>query len=114
MCVSPLRMRIALQLEYDGRHFCGWQSQAGGCGLQGINAAMKVLESAGIVECDGAAIIGSHPDVRKPQRVMAAAQIAKVIAQRIADRGKGDVLPGHLDFAEQLHLQALEAGCKVE
>jgi tRNA pseudouridine38-40 synthase len=27
-------MRIALQLEYDGRHFCGWQSQAGGCGLQ--------------------------------------------------------------------------------
>lgn len=27
-------MRIALGLEYDGRAFCGWQSQAGGCGAQ--------------------------------------------------------------------------------
>jgi tRNA pseudouridine38-40 synthase len=27
-------MRIALGLEYDGRGFCGWQSQAGGCGVQ--------------------------------------------------------------------------------
>lgn len=27
-------MRIALGLEYDGRGFCGWQSQPGGCGIQ--------------------------------------------------------------------------------
>src|SRR5665647_895163 len=27
-------MRIALGLEYDGAGFCGWQSQANGCGLQ--------------------------------------------------------------------------------
>ena len=27
-------MRIALGLEYDGAGFCGWQSQADGCGLQ--------------------------------------------------------------------------------
>jgi len=27
-------MRIALGLEYDGRGFCGWQSQASGCGIQ--------------------------------------------------------------------------------
>jgi len=27
-------MRIALGLEYDGRGFCGWQSQARGCGVQ--------------------------------------------------------------------------------
>ncbi len=27
-------MRIALGLEYDGRGFCGWQSQASGCGVQ--------------------------------------------------------------------------------
>lgn len=27
-------MRIALGLEYDGRPFCGWQSQANGCGVQ--------------------------------------------------------------------------------
>ena len=27
-------MRIALGIEYDGRHFCGWQSQPDGCGVQ--------------------------------------------------------------------------------
>src|SRR5688572_1100803 len=27
-------MRIALGLEYDGRAFCGWQSQPGGCAVQ--------------------------------------------------------------------------------
>lgn len=27
-------MRVALGLEYDGRQFCGWQSQPGGCGVQ--------------------------------------------------------------------------------
>jgi tRNA pseudouridine38-40 synthase len=27
-------MRIALGLEYDGAQFCGWQSQAAGCGVQ--------------------------------------------------------------------------------
>jgi len=27
-------MRIALGIEYDGRHWCGWQSQACGCGVQ--------------------------------------------------------------------------------
>jgi tRNA pseudouridine38-40 synthase len=27
-------MRVALGLEYDGRGFCGWQSQAAGCGVQ--------------------------------------------------------------------------------
>jgi len=27
-------MRIALGIEYDGRSFCGWQSQREGCGIQ--------------------------------------------------------------------------------
>lgn len=26
--------RIAIGLEYDGRGFCGWQTQPGGCGIQ--------------------------------------------------------------------------------
>jgi tRNA pseudouridine38-40 synthase len=27
-------MRTALGVEYDGAHYCGWQSQTGGCGVQ--------------------------------------------------------------------------------
>jgi tRNA pseudouridine38-40 synthase len=27
-------MRIALAIEYDGYHFCGWQTQPEGCGVQ--------------------------------------------------------------------------------
>ncbi|HYP69149.1 MAG TPA: tRNA pseudouridine(38-40) synthase TruA [Thiobacillaceae bacterium] len=27
-------MRVAVGLEYDGRSFCGWQSQPSGCGVQ--------------------------------------------------------------------------------
>jgi tRNA pseudouridine38-40 synthase len=30
------RMRIALGIEYDGRPFCGWQSQTSGCGIQDV------------------------------------------------------------------------------
>ncbi len=33
-------MRVALGVEYDGTHFCGWQSQSNGCGVQ------DALESA--------------------------------------------------------------------
>lgn len=29
-------MRIALGVEYDGSRFCGWQSQADGCGVQDV------------------------------------------------------------------------------
>ena len=37
-------MRIALGLEYDGRGFCGWQSQPCGCGVQDkLQAALTVL-----------------------------------------------------------------------
>ncbi|HSD59502.1 MAG TPA: tRNA pseudouridine(38-40) synthase TruA [Burkholderiales bacterium] len=36
-------MRIALGLEYDGSRFCGWQSQAPGCGVQ--DALEHALES---------------------------------------------------------------------
>lgn len=37
-------MRLALGLEYDGRGFCGWQSQSSGCGIQDcLQAALTVL-----------------------------------------------------------------------
>lgn len=37
-------MRIALGLEYDGRGFCGWQSQSNGCGIQdSLQSALAVL-----------------------------------------------------------------------
>ena len=36
-------VRIALGLEYDGRHFCGWQTQPDGCGVQ--DALQRALAS---------------------------------------------------------------------
>lgn len=37
-------MRIALGLEYDGRGFCGWQSQSNGCGIQDrLQSALAIL-----------------------------------------------------------------------
>lgn len=39
-------MRIALGIEYDGRDFCGWQSQPGGCAVQ------DALERALSAICD--------------------------------------------------------------
>jgi tRNA pseudouridine38-40 synthase len=42
--------RIALGLEYDGRPFCGWQSQASGCGIQdAVEAAIGELAGAPII-----------------------------------------------------------------
>lgn len=35
--------RIALGLEYDGRNFCGWQTQSAGCGVQ--DALQRALAS---------------------------------------------------------------------
>ncbi|MEW6132469.1 MAG: tRNA pseudouridine(38-40) synthase TruA [Pseudomonadota bacterium] len=39
-------MRIAIGLEYDGRGFCGWQSQPSGCGIQD-HVEKAVAEIAG-------------------------------------------------------------------
>lgn len=42
-----MAVRIALGLEYDGRHFCGWQTQAGGCGIQDVlEAALGQVHGA--------------------------------------------------------------------
>ncbi len=37
-------MRIALVLEYDGSHYCGWQSQPAGCSIQdALEAALSQI-----------------------------------------------------------------------
>lgn len=39
-------VRIALGVEYDGSRFCGWQSQADGCGVQdALEAALAKIAS---------------------------------------------------------------------
>jgi tRNA pseudouridine38-40 synthase len=44
--ISDLR-RIALGLEYDGRAFCGWQTQPGGCAVQdALEAALLQIHGA--------------------------------------------------------------------
>jgi tRNA pseudouridine38-40 synthase len=37
-------MRVALGLEYDGRPFCGWQTQSSGCGVQdALRQALSIV-----------------------------------------------------------------------
>jgi tRNA pseudouridine38-40 synthase len=39
--------RVALGLEYDGRAFCGWQTQPGGCAVQDVlEAALAAVHGA--------------------------------------------------------------------
>ena len=45
-------MRVALGIEYDGRGFCGWQSQPAGCGVQdALEQALSGIagEAVGVV-----------------------------------------------------------------
>ena len=43
-------MRIALALEYDGRAFCGFQSQASGCGVQDtLQRALAAIAGAPVM-----------------------------------------------------------------
>lgn len=45
--LTPSARRIALGLEYDGRAFCGWQTQPGGCGVQdALEAALAQIHGA--------------------------------------------------------------------
>ena len=55
-------MRIALGLEYDGRDFCGWQSQANGLGVQdALERALSTIADAEIrVICAGRTDTGVH------------------------------------------------------
>lgn len=55
-------MRYALGIEYDGRAFCGWQSQAGGGAVQDAveEALGKVADSPVRVVCAGRTDAGVH------------------------------------------------------
>ena len=55
-------MRIALGLEYDGRDFCGWQSQASGLSVQDAleRALSTVADSPIRVVCAGRTDTGVH------------------------------------------------------
>lgn len=55
-------MRIALALEYDGRQFCGWQSQPNGCGVQDFveSAVAKIAGEAVAVTAAGRTDTGVH------------------------------------------------------
>lgn len=55
-------MRIALQLEYNGAHFCGWQSQTGHCGVQdALESALSAIAGEPIrVHAAGRTDTGVH------------------------------------------------------
>lgn len=54
--------RIALGIEYDGRTFCGWQSQAGGGAVQdAVERALAVIADGPVrVHCAGRTDTGVH------------------------------------------------------
>jgi len=55
-------MRIALGVEYDGAHFCGWQSQPSGCGVQDAleGAIAKIAQHEIRVHAAGRTDTGVH------------------------------------------------------
>ncbi|MEP7156071.1 MAG: tRNA pseudouridine(38-40) synthase TruA [Betaproteobacteria bacterium] len=58
-------MRIAMGIEYNGSGFCGWQSQASGCGVQDrVESALNSFLAAGpariSISCAGRTDTGVH------------------------------------------------------
>ncbi|KAB2308192.1 tRNA pseudouridine(38-40) synthase TruA [Betaproteobacteria bacterium SCN2] len=69
-------MRIAIGLEYDGRGFCGWQSQPSGCGIQD-HLEKAVAEIAGeklAVTAAGRTDTGVHASLQVAHFDVAAAR----------------------------------------
>jgi tRNA pseudouridine38-40 synthase len=59
-------MRIAIGLEYDGRGFCGWQSQPSGCGMQDYveKAVAEIAGEAVAVTAAGRTDTGVHASLQ--------------------------------------------------
>jgi tRNA pseudouridine38-40 synthase len=55
-------MRVVLGIEYDGSHFCGWQTQPSGCGVQDhVEAALAHIADERIdTVCAGRTDAGVH------------------------------------------------------
>ncbi len=55
-------MKVALGVEYQGARYCGWQSQANGCGIQDClqSALTKIAEHPVQVVCAGRTDTGVH------------------------------------------------------
>ena len=55
-------MRVALAVEYDGAHFCGWQSQTDLCGVQDSveNAIARIAEHTLRIHAAGRTDTGVH------------------------------------------------------
>jgi tRNA pseudouridine38-40 synthase len=55
-------MRLALGLEYEGTHFCGWQTQPSGCSVQdALERALCEIAAAPVVaQCAGRTDAGVH------------------------------------------------------
>jgi tRNA pseudouridine38-40 synthase len=55
-------MRFALGLEYEGTHFCGWQTQPSGCSVQDtLDRALSEIAAAPVVsQCAGRTDAGVH------------------------------------------------------
>ena len=59
-------MRLALGLEYDGRGFCGWQTQPGGCSVQdALERALAVIAGHRVATvCAGRTDAGVHASLQ--------------------------------------------------
>ena len=55
-------MRLALGLEYEGTHFCGWQTQPSGCSVQDtLDRALSQIAATPVVsQCAGRTDAGVH------------------------------------------------------
>ncbi len=99
-------MRIALGIEYDGRPWCGWQSQPGGCGIQDQleRALAEVAGHAVRTHAAGRTDTGVHALV---QVVHFDAEVSRPITAWV--RGVNAFLPGGIrvrwahQVAEEFH-----------
>jgi tRNA pseudouridine38-40 synthase len=99
-----MAQRVALGLEYDGRGFCGWQTQPGGCAIQDhVEAALAIIHGGPL-----ATIVAGRTDAG----VHATGQVLHFDAEQVRPasawvRGVNTHLPSGVTV---LWAQAVDAG----